>query len=450
MTAGPAPPELHVVIPGEPVGKGRPRFVPAKDGRKARTITPEQTRTFETRARYVARAAASRQGWAFADTDRFEVEVLAFRTHRDKGPDLDNVIKAVLDALNEIAWKDDAHVRELAAQVVQAGPGTAPRVSVRVRKLLPDDPPPRRAGCAKVTRGLRGVGVRAGDPTRGSASTCAESARRYAFDAQGMASWGSWHVEVVPMTTALLLRDAEAALTRVAQDNDVTALEAAFLCWLRGDAQPGKVAQTFASPLRDYSDVALAALGEVAGWNIDATRLEDGLRWLVDVALDRVGVPAPVVTDGLAHVCLGLAARERPWLAAWHDQVLARAADTIQPTWLAGGGRVVRGQESVCAPELRVALASRGAATSTDAEANAVLEGLLKGELPDDAFHAQVLLAALAWTRRAAPVALPSQATPETVARLLAEAPRALQQWPWEDKPKTPKSRAAKWHIDNE
>lgn len=111
---------------------------------------------------------------------------------------------------------------------------------------------------------------------------------------------------------------------------------------------------------------------------------------------------------------------------------------------------MVRGQASVCAPELRVALASRGAATSTDAEANAVLEGLLKGELPDDAFHAQVLLAALAWTRRAAPVALPGQATPETVARLLAEAPRALQQWPWEDKPKTPKSRAAKWHIDNE
>jgi len=252
------------------------------------------------------------------------------------------------------------------------------------------------------------------------------------------------------VTTALLLRDAEAALTRVAHGNDVTVLEAAFLCWLRGDAEPGDASQTFASPLRDYVDVALAALSEVAGWSIDSTRLEDGLRWLVDVALDRVGVPAPVVTDGLAHVCLGLAARERPWLAAWHDQVLARASDTLQPTWLTGGGRVVRGQTSVCAPELRVALASRGAATSTDAEAKTVLEGLLKGELPDDAFHAQVLLAALAWARRAAPVALPGQATPEIVARLLAEAPRALQQWPWEDKRKSKNSRAAKWYVDNE
>lgn len=252
------------------------------------------------------------------------------------------------------------------------------------------------------------------------------------------------------MTTALLLRDAEAALVRVAQDGEVTTLEAAFLCWLRGEAPPGDVRQTFASPLRDYRDVALAALGEVAGWSIDSTRVEDGLRWLFDVALDRVGVPAPVVGDGLAHVCLGLVARARPWLAQWHDQVLAHAGGTIQPTWLAGGGRVARGQTSDCAPELRVALASRGAAASTDAEATAVLEGLLKGELTDDAFHAQVLLVALAWTRRAAPVALPGQATPETVARLIAEVPRALQQWPWEDKPKSKNSCAAKWHVDNE
>lgn len=251
------------------------------------------------------------------------------------------------------------------------------------------------------------------------------------------------------MTTALLLRDAEAALARVAQNCEVAALEAAFQCWLRGEAPPSDAEKAFASPLRDYIDVALAALGEIAGWRIDSTRLEDGLRWLVDVALDRVGVPAPVVTDGLAHVCLGFAARERPWLAAWHDQVLARAT-TVHPEWLAGGGRVARGEVSICAPELRVALASRGIATSADADAHAVLTGLLRGELPEDAFHAQVLLTALDWTRRAAPVVLPGQATGETVARLLAEAPRALQQWPWEDKPKTKNSRAAKWHVDNE
>ncbi len=252
------------------------------------------------------------------------------------------------------------------------------------------------------------------------------------------------------MTSRILLRDAEATLIRVAQDGEVTTLEAAFVCWLRGEAAPDKVDDAFASPLRDYSDVALAALGEVAGWNIDSARLEDGLRWLVDVALERVSIPAPVVSDGLAQVCLGLAARERPWLAAWHDQVLARAADSIHPAWLVGGGLVARGEMNTCAPELRVALASRGAAIGADTDGTSLLEGLLSGALPDSAFHAQVQLQALAWTRRAAPIALPGQATTETLARLLAEAPRALQLWPWEDKPKTKSSRAAMWHVDNE
>jgi hypothetical protein len=79
-----------------------------------------------------------------------------------------------------------------------------------------------------------------------------------------------------------------------------------------------------------------------------------------------------------------------------------------------------------------------------------LLERLKSGDLPDDAFHAQVLLAAFEWARRCTPIVLPGQATPETVAQILAEAPRALQQWPWEDKPKTKNSRAAKWYVDSE
>jgi REase_DpnII-MboI len=252
------------------------------------------------------------------------------------------------------------------------------------------------------------------------------------------------------MTSALLLRDAEASLQHVTKSRELTLLEAAFRCWLRGEAAPSEVKQVSAAPLRHYAHVALAALAEAAGWSVDPAQLEDGLRWLVDVALERVGVPAPVVTDGLAQVCLGFAARERPWLAAWHDQVLTHGADTSPPSWLTGGGRAARAQAASCAPELRIALASRGVITSTDADASALLEGLFKGQLSDDAFHAHVLLAALEWARRATPIVLPGQATPETVARLLAEAPRALHQWPWEDKPKTKNSRPAKWHVDNE
>jgi len=60
------------------------------------------------------------------------------------------------------------------------------------------------------------------------------------------------------------------------------------------------------------------------------------------------------------------------------------------------------------------------------------------------------MLAALHWVRRAAPVILPGQATLTTVADLMRAVPRALQQWPWEERPKTKNSRVARWHIDNE
>lgn len=254
------------------------------------------------------------------------------------------------------------------------------------------------------------------------------------------------------MTTNILLRDAEELLRRVAQAGELTLLEEAFVRWLGGESAPTGAPEPFSSPLRHYADVAFAALAEVAGWDIDNARLEDGLRWLVDVALERVGVPAPVVTDGLAHLLFGIAARERSWLSVWHDQVLACSADTAQPVWLAGGGRVARGQASPCAPELRIALASRGVVASTDSDANALLEALLRGALPHDAFHAQVLLAAVAWTRRAAPVVLPGRATVKGVAEMLRAVPRALQQWPWEDEATkaNKKTPGARWHIANE
>jgi hypothetical protein len=257
---------------------------------------------------------------------------------------------------------------------------------------------------------------------------------------------------MVPVTSAILLCDAEMALRRVAQDRELTTLEVAFLRWLHGEAAPPALDDVFSSALRDYSDVALGALGEAAGWSVDSAQLEDGLQWLVDIALERAGVPPPVVGDGLAHVCLGLAARSRPWLASWHDKVLAIAGASMTPPWLAGGGRVARGEMSACAPELLLALASRGAAVSTDADASALLEGLLRGQLPDDAFHAHVMLAALEWMRRSAPVVVPGHATVAAVATMLRAVPRALQQWPWGDE--TPnanrKTPAARWQIADE
>jgi hypothetical protein len=41
-------------------------------------------------------------------------------------------------------------------------------------------------------------------------------------------------------------------------------------------------------------------------------------------------------------------------------------------------------------------------------------------------------------------------ATPTAVADLFRAVPRALQQWPWEEKSKAKNSRAVRWHIENE
>lgn len=125
-----AEPVLEVVIPGEPVGKERPRF--ARAAARVRTFTGSKTRAWEARAKHMARAAVRRAGWRPDSKATYGVEVRAYRTHRHRGPDLDNLVKATLDALNGEAWTDDARVRELRACVVQ---DPEPRVVVRVWRI---------------------------------------------------------------------------------------------------------------------------------------------------------------------------------------------------------------------------------------------------------------------------------------------------------------------------
>ncbi|MCA9632953.1 MAG: hypothetical protein KC766_35115, partial [Myxococcales bacterium] len=220
------------------------------------------------------------------------------------------------------------------------------------------------------------------------------------------------------MATSLLLRDAQAALRLTAEAGRLSVLEASFVAWLRDQLPPPEVPLALAPPLRRYEHVALACLAEAAGWCDDTGLVEEGLRWLVDVSLERAGMPAPVVTDALAQTVIGLAARGHSWIAAWHDDLVSRGDAT--PVWLVGGGAYARGATTDGSVELRHALASRGVGTTGDADALVLLERLKAGDLPEDAFHAQVLLVALEWARRSAPVAVPGQATPETVARLLA------------------------------
>ena len=112
-------------IPGPPQGKARPRVVRARNG-MSMTYTPDKTVAYEELVRLRYKAAA--QGFRFADDAQLAMQITAFypvpksKSKRIKAnmlagamrptkkPDCDNVIKIICDALNELAYKDDAQI----------------------------------------------------------------------------------------------------------------------------------------------------------------------------------------------------------------------------------------------------------------------------------------------------------------------------------------------------
>lgn len=124
-----------------PQGKGRPRHT--KGGG---TYTPPETRAYEERLAWAARAAmrgaeplegplvvavlarfAPPESWSGAKKSR----ALRGLVRPTGKPDADNVLKA-LDALNKIVWADDAQIVEATVKKIYAA---APGLLVRVWRL---------------------------------------------------------------------------------------------------------------------------------------------------------------------------------------------------------------------------------------------------------------------------------------------------------------------------
>lgn len=110
---------ITFTIPGKPFGKQRPRAT-----RQGRVYTPKETVSFE---RTVGQIAAMKfkepltgpvrvSIWATFETPKSwskkKTASLINRPHTQR-PDLDNCAKAILDALNRIAWADDGQVSEI-------------------------------------------------------------------------------------------------------------------------------------------------------------------------------------------------------------------------------------------------------------------------------------------------------------------------------------------------
>lgn len=112
---------VSFTVPGEPIGKGRPRFT-----RTGHAYTPERTRDYEALVRMCARPKfrepfdgpvrveiCANYGIPKSKPQKAIQEMLDKVLRPVKKPDADNVAKAILDAINGIAYHDDAQVVDL-------------------------------------------------------------------------------------------------------------------------------------------------------------------------------------------------------------------------------------------------------------------------------------------------------------------------------------------------
>lgn len=112
---------IKFIIDGEPHGKGRPRFT-----RAGHTFTDKKTRDYEKQIKneYKKQIGRKLEGnlkvevkafYKIAKSDTKKVKDLKRenKIRPTKKPDIDNILKSILDGLNKIAYDDDAQVIEV-------------------------------------------------------------------------------------------------------------------------------------------------------------------------------------------------------------------------------------------------------------------------------------------------------------------------------------------------
>ena len=123
---------INFTIPCEPIGKGRPRFG------QGRTYTPQKTKDFE---KLVALSALKAGLEKTSSPLQIEINAIHKRPKRlmrkkdpktriikDTKPDIDNIVKAVLDGLK--GYFDDKQVHQLTASKQYCGIDEQPKIEV--------------------------------------------------------------------------------------------------------------------------------------------------------------------------------------------------------------------------------------------------------------------------------------------------------------------------------
>ena len=136
--------EIRFTILGEPKGKGRPRF----NTHTGHAITPKDTVNYETLVHMEYKKQC--ENFRFPEDAMLDMRIKAFysipkskskkvkesmRKHivrPTKKPDMDNVIKIIADALNQVAYRDDTQIVDCQCRKFYS---EEPRVEVSIKQI---------------------------------------------------------------------------------------------------------------------------------------------------------------------------------------------------------------------------------------------------------------------------------------------------------------------------
>lgn len=134
--------KMVFTVEGQPIGKGRPRFVRAT----GHTYTPDKTREYEQRIaeEYTRAGGEIMNGYITVEIYAvYKIPTATSKLRKEQmlrglikpvvKPDIDNVIKIVLDGLNKVAYHDDKQVTKV---VVTKAYGEEPYIEVKIENEL--------------------------------------------------------------------------------------------------------------------------------------------------------------------------------------------------------------------------------------------------------------------------------------------------------------------------
>ena len=142
---------IALTIPGEPCGKGRPKF--CKVGKFARAYTPAKTVNHEATIKQLfavhypdftpldgplSMAVIAYMSIPASASAKLRAAMLACRVWPTKKPDADNIFKLVADALSGLAYGDD---KQIVTAQLHKFYSDRPRLEIYIipKSISPDD-----------------------------------------------------------------------------------------------------------------------------------------------------------------------------------------------------------------------------------------------------------------------------------------------------------------------